>query len=90
MRGTDMLFVGDGESSCRPITDASDIVARVTGQLDQAHEMAEVTTGRFPVVFTPDAVAGLLLSPLLVGFNGKTVLQGSSPLGGKARRKDYR
>ena len=79
VRGTDMLFVGDGESSCSPITDASEIVARVTGQLDQAQDMAEVTTGSFPVVFTPDAVAGLLLSPLLVGFNGKTVLQGSSP-----------
>ena len=87
VRGTDMLFVGDGESSCRPIADASDIVARVTGQLDQAHEMAEVTTGRFPVVFTPDAVAGLLLSPLLVGFNGKTVLQGSSPLVGRLGEK---
>ena len=87
VRGTDMLFVGDGESSCRPITDASDIVARVTGQLDQAHDMAEVTTGSFPVVFTPDAVAGLLLSPLLVGFNGKTVLQGSSPLVGRLGEK---
>ena len=87
VRGTDMLFVGDGESSCRPIADASDIVARVTGQLDQAHDMAEVTTGRFPVVFTPDAVAGLLLSPLLVGFNGKTVLQGSSPLVGRLGEK---
>ena len=52
-----------------------------------AKQEAEVTTGRFPVVFTPDAVAGLLLSPLLVGFNGKTVVQGSSPLvGGWARR----
>jgi PmbA protein len=87
VRGTDMLFVGDGESSCRPITDASEIVARVTGQLDQAHDMAEVTTGSFPVVFTPDAVAGLLLSPLLVGFNGKTVLQGSSPLVGRLGEK---
>ena len=87
VRGTDMLFVGDGESSCRPITDASDIVARVTGQLDQAQEIAEVTTGSFPVVFTPDAVAGLLLSPLLVGFNGKTVLQGSSPLVGRLGEK---
>ena len=80
VRGTDMLFVGDGESSCRPMSDASDIIVRVTSQLEQAKEMAEVTTGSFPVVFTPDAVAGLLLSPLLVGFNGKTVLQGSSPL----------
>ena len=87
VRGTDMLFVGDGESSCRPIADASEIVARVTGQLDQAHDMAEVTTGSFPVVFTPDAVAGLLLSPLLVGFNGKTVLQGSSPLVGRLGEK---
>ncbi len=87
VRGTDMLFVGDGESSCRPIADASDIVARVTDQLDQAQETAEVTTGSFPVVFTPDAVAGLLLSPLLVGFNGKTVVQGSSPLVGRLGEK---
>ena len=87
VRGTDMLFVGDGESSCRPIEDASEIVARVRGQLDMAKQEAEVTTGRFPVVFTPDAVAGLLLSPLLVGFNGKTVVQGSSPLVGRLGEK---
>ena len=87
VRGTDMLFVGDGESSCRPIEDASEIVARVRGQLDMAKQEAEVTTGKFPVVFTPDAVAGLLLSPLLVGFNGKTVVQGSSPLVGRLGEK---
>ena len=87
VRGTDMLFVGEGESSCRPISDAAEIVARVRGQLDMAQREAEVTTGKFPVVFTPDAVAGLLLSPLLVGFNGKTVVQGSSPLVGRLGEK---
>lgn len=87
VRGTDMLLVGEGESSCRPIFDASDIVARVKGQLAMAQREAEVATGKFPVVFTPDAVAGLLLSPLLVGFNGKTVVQGSSPLVGRLGEK---
>ena len=88
VRGTDMLFVGDGESSCRPITDASEISwPGSRANLTRLMIWPRSPRGRFPVVFTPDAVAGLLLSPLLVGFNGKTVLQGSSPLVGRLGEK---
>ncbi|MCH7996482.1 MAG: TldD/PmbA family protein [Chloroflexi bacterium] len=80
IRGTDMLFVGDWESFCRPLSDPTGIIERVNRQLDQARDITEAPTGDLPVIFTPDAVAGVLLSPLLVAFNGKNVVQGSSPL----------
>ena len=80
VRGTDMLWVGDGDASCRPITDVSAILATTLRQLEWAQENAPVRTAELPVVFTPDGVASALLAPLLVAFNGKMVLQGSSPL----------
>ena len=83
VRGTDMLFVGDGDSSCRPLFNWKEISDRVNLQLDLARETVEAPTGKLPVVFTPDGVAGVLLHPLLVAFNGRNVVQGSSPLVGR-------
>lgn len=83
VRGTDMLFVGDGESSSQPLSDWQKIVDKVNTQLDLANETVEAPTGNLPVIFTPDAVAGILLHPLLVAFNGRTVVQGASPLIGR-------
>ena len=83
VRGTDMLFVGDWDSSSRPLSNTQEITNRVNLQLDLARETPEAPTGKLPVIFTPDAVAGVLLYPLLVAFNGKTVVQGSSPLVGR-------
>ncbi|MEE9198424.1 MAG: TldD/PmbA family protein [Dehalococcoidia bacterium] len=83
VRGTDMLFVGDGDSSSRPLSNWKEISDRVNHQLDLARETPEAPTGKLPVIFTPDGVAGILLSPLLVAFNGKSVVQGSSPLVGR-------
>ncbi|MBM3131578.1 MAG: TldD/PmbA family protein, partial [Chloroflexi bacterium] len=81
VRGTDMLFVGDFESSCHPVA-AIDFVARSTlEQLERAREIAPSPTGKMPVIFTPIGVASALLSPLGIAFNGKTVLRGASPLG---------
>ncbi len=83
IRGTDMLFVSDSESSCHPLNDGSSVVAFMVRQLEHAKETATIATGSMPVVFTPFAVAGGLLPPLLTALNGKTVLQGASPLVGK-------
>jgi len=84
VRDTDMLFVGDSASSCRPdfigIDDLSD---RVIWQLEMAKEKAAVSTKLLPIIFTPNGVASALLSPLVLAFNGKTVLEGASPLKGK-------
>ncbi|UCH42693.1 MAG: TldD/PmbA family protein [Dehalococcoidales bacterium] len=83
IRDTDMLFVGEGQSSCQPITQPDKITEVVLKQLDMAREQASVTTGSIPVIFTPDGIASALLMPLTAAFNGKTVLEGASPLGSK-------
>lgn len=83
IRGTDMLFVGDSESSCRPIKDSSTVADSVLGQLERARELAKSPAGELPVVLTPHGVAGVLVPSLMAGFNGKTVLEGASPIGNK-------
>ena len=81
IRGTDMLFVGESQSSCRPITDTGDITEAVLRQLDLSRENAAIPNKPLPVIFTPNGVAGALISPLMAAFNGKVVLQGASPIG---------
>ena len=80
VRGTDILFVGDNQSSCRAADDITDLASKVTWQLEMARKKAAVSTKPLPVVFTPLGVASALLSPLVLAFNGKAVLEGSSPL----------
>ena len=80
VQGTDMLFVWDGHSSCRPIHDTAPIRDTVEEQLALAKTIAPSTSGFLPVVFTPHGVTGTLVGPLLAGFNGRNVLQGTSPL----------
>jgi PmbA protein len=45
-----------------------------------AKKKAAVSTKLLPVIFTPLGVASALMSPLLLAFNGKSVLEGASPL----------
>ncbi|UCC61008.1 MAG: TldD/PmbA family protein [Dehalococcoidia bacterium] len=81
IRGTDMLFVGDSDSSCHPLTDVSAVIAATIEQLERARETAQAPVGQLPVIFTPNGVAMALMPPLAMAVNGKTVLQGASPLG---------
>ena len=83
IRDTDMLFVGEIDSSCHPIIEFREIANAAIEQLELAARPASIATGEFPVIFTPKGVAGALLSPLAVAVNGKMVLEGASPLGGK-------
>jgi PmbA protein len=80
VRDTDMLFVGDSESSCRFSDNIDDLASRVLWQLEMAKKKAAVSTKLLPVIFTPNGVASALLSPLVLAFNGKSVLEGASPL----------
>ncbi|MHC1578850.1 MAG: TldD/PmbA family protein [Dehalococcoidia bacterium] len=81
VRGTDILWVGDSESSCRPDSVRIENLAdKVIRQLEMARRKATVATKLLPVIFTSRGVAGVLLSPLMLAFNGKTVLDGASPL----------
>ncbi len=83
VRDTDMLFVGDSQSSCHPVLESTGITDAVLKQLEWAREQASAPTRSVPVVFTPNWVASALVMPLIAAFNGKTVLEGASPVGGK-------
>ncbi len=80
IKDTDMLFVGDSETSCQPFFDFEIIAERVINQLELAKRRAFVSTKSMPVVFTPRGVGSALIAPLALGFNGKLVLEGASPL----------
>jgi PmbA protein len=83
IRGTDMLFVGDHDSSCHPILKTDEIIRTTLRQLELAKRTAQVTTKSMPVIFAPDSVTSSLILPLISAFNGKTVLEGASPIGTK-------
>jgi PmbA protein len=82
IEGTDMLFVGESDSSCHPLSDPQKIIDTVLRQLDLAKNKAKAPTRELPVIFTPDGVTALIM-PLMSAFNGKTVLEGASPVGDK-------
>ena len=83
IRDTDMLFVGESESSCHPLLESKAVAEAVLQQLEQAKNRASGPNQLLPVVFTPNGVASALIAPLMVAFNGKIVLEGASPIGSK-------
>jgi len=83
IRDTDMLFVGEHWSSCHPLSEPGSITAEVLHQLEWAREQAATPTKSLPIIFTPHGIASSLAGPMIVAFNGKTVLEGSSPIGSK-------
>ncbi|HEU4759182.1 MAG TPA: metallopeptidase TldD-related protein [Dehalococcoidia bacterium] len=89
IRGTDMLFVGDVEASCRPDLDLAALTASVVSQLEHSRRMATVRTGELPVIFTPLGVAGALAMPLSLAFSGRMVHLGQSPLAGCLGKEMY-
>ncbi len=80
IQDTDMLFVGDSESSCHLLDTVEPVADRVVGQLDLAKRKATASTKPLPVIFTPLGVASAFSSPIALALNGKTVLEGASPL----------
>ena len=78
--GNDMLFVGDGQSSCRPNLDPDTLISEVIEQLNLSRMKVGLSTQTMPVIFKPNGVASALISPLVSAFNGKTVYMGASPL----------
>ena len=83
IRGEDMLFTFDSMSSVHPQDDPTPIIDSIIRQLDWAKETATIETRKMPVILLPTAVASVLLGPLLAGFSGRTVYQGTSPLVGR-------
>ncbi len=83
IRDTDMLFVGESQSSCHPLLESKTIAETVLQQLERAKSQASVPSQPLPVIFTPYGVASALMPPLMTAFNGKTVLEGASPIGNR-------
>ena len=83
IRGTDMLFVSESESSCHPLTEPKAVAETVLQQLELAKNPASVPTKPLPVIFTPRGVANALIPSLMAAFNGKVVLEGASPIGNR-------
>ena len=80
---TDMLFVGESESSCHPLSEPVKVTDLVLQQLELAKNRASAPSRQLPVVFTPNGVASALMLPLMSAFNGKMVLEGASPIGNR-------
>jgi len=79
----DILFISDDISSQRrQDVDAGPLAAYIVERLRQVERPARATPGTMPVVFDRHALAALFL-PLMMGLNGRYVLQGASPLGDK-------
>jgi PmbA protein len=89
VRNGDMLFVGDSQSSCHPILNTQTITKEVIRQLEYAKTNSEISTKSMPVIFTPLGIASTLLTPLATAFNGKTVLEGASPLKDKLGKQVF-
>jgi PmbA protein len=89
IRGTDMLFVGESQSSCKPISQPEKIAKVVIQQLELAKNQASVPTQQLPVIFTPRGVTNALIPSLMMAFNGKVVLQGASPIGKKLGQQAF-
>jgi PmbA protein len=81
IRDNDMLFVGDGQESCHPLRDTRLITDTVLRQLELARNLSSAPGRQLPVIFTPDGVVSAFIPSLMASFNGKTVLQGASPVG---------
>ena len=83
VRGTDMLDVYEESSSCQADLDLDSLATSVIRKTEYARQLAAITTGPMPVIFTPKGVAMTLIAPLSMALSGKMVFQGASPLGDK-------
>lgn len=73
-----LLFAGD-DTRFQEDLSADTLVDRLIRYLRYGEKIVPAPSKKIPVVFTPDGAIALLL-PLLVGFNGKSVHMGISPL----------
>jgi len=86
VRGNDILEAGYGFGCKRRDIDHISIANRVVELFKMAENTATIKSGNIPVIFTPSGMEVLLLA-LELGFNGKNVFLGSSPLAGKLGEK---
>jgi len=86
IRGTDILWAGHGFGWRKREIDHVEIARKTIEWFKMAEKIAPIKSGDMPVIFTPEGMNVLLLA-LGLGFNGKNVFLGSSPLVGKLGEK---
>ncbi|MFQ6042890.1 MAG: TldD/PmbA family protein [Candidatus Poribacteria bacterium] len=86
IRGTDILWAGDGFEWRKRDIDHVEIARKAIKWFKMAEKIAPIKSGDVPVIFTPEGMNVLLLA-LRLGFNGKNVFLGLSPLAGKLGEK---
>ncbi|MCL2474785.1 MAG: TldD/PmbA family protein [Chloroflexi bacterium] len=90
VRGTDMLFLGSGESIVTAELDFDYMQKEVKRQYDWAIQSnKEVKSGFMPVIFTAEGFTASFMPSLLSSLNGKTVFMGASPLAKKLGEKIF-
>ncbi len=80
-RGTDILTIYEDDAWCQRLADIDMLSERLVKSFERSLEIVEIPTCSCPVVFTPRGVASVFVMSLQLALNGKTVLQGASPLG---------
>jgi len=86
IRGTDILWAGHGFGWKKREIDHVAIAKKAIEWFRMAEKIAPIKSGDMPVIFTPEGMNVLLLA-LRLGFDGKNVFLGSSPLAGKLGEK---
>ena len=84
VRGDDVLIVSDFRAGADllPPAELERMVEEIVQRVEWAERGAEAPAGNLPVCFTP-AGSSVLLTPLKLALQGKSVIQGVSPLGEK-------
>lgn len=77
--GDDVFMAGDSFESIGFNPEYRQAVQRIAQRMQMSKRSASLTSGRMPVLFSPNGAMVLLL-PLILGTNGKNVLRGISPL----------
>ena len=83
IKGTDLLHVWSGHSSCQTVGEpALDelVLQPVALAIERAQNTVAAPPAGTPVVFTPKGLGATILHPLLEGFNGTNVATRNSPL----------
>jgi PmbA protein len=79
VRGTDILFAGQGLGQKKRAVDTEEIAAQAIEYFRMAEKLVPIESGEIPVIFTPKGLSALLLS-LSLAVDGKSVYLGASPL----------
>lgn len=89
VRGEDFLGIYDSKSDLKDFPSETSICKKIFEKLNFSREIIPLTTNKYPVIFTPQAVSNIFGNILSVLFNGKIIQQKISPLADKLDKKIF-